>query len=68
MSIEHLSPFWQKVCHFNPVFYLINGFRYAVIGESDVSLTSVIVVCFITLAVAYLMAQYSLKKGSFSRW
>lgn len=34
-SIHSLPPFWQTVSHFNPVFYLIDGFRYAFVGQSD---------------------------------
>jgi ABC-2 type transport system permease protein len=34
-SIHSLPPFWEAVSHFNPVFYLIDGFRYAFVGHSD---------------------------------
>lgn len=34
-SIHSLPPFWQAVSRANPVFYLIDGFRYAFIGQSD---------------------------------
>jgi ABC-2 type transport system permease protein len=36
-SIHSLSPFWQKVSHLNPFFYMIDGFRYGFFGVSDVS-------------------------------
>ncbi|HEX2878377.1 MAG TPA: ABC transporter permease [Polyangiaceae bacterium] len=36
-SINMLPPFWQKVTLFNPVVYLINGFRWSFYGTSDVS-------------------------------
>lgn len=36
-SISMLPPFWQKVTLFNPVVYLISGFRWAFYGISDVS-------------------------------
>ena len=51
-SIHSLPPFWQQVSHFNPIFYMIDGFRYGFFGVSDVSpLTSLIVVvaCFFVL-------------------
>jgi ABC-2 type transport system permease protein len=35
-SIDMLPPFWQKVTLFNPVVYLINGFRWSFYGISDV--------------------------------
>lgn len=36
-SIQSLSPFWQLVSHLNPVFYMIDGFRYGFFGVSDTS-------------------------------
>jgi ABC-2 type transport system permease protein len=37
-SISMLPPFWQKVTLFNPVVYLVNGFRWSFYGIADVSL------------------------------
>jgi ABC-2 type transport system permease protein len=36
-SIHSLPPFWQRVSHFNPFFYMIDGFRFGFFGVSDVS-------------------------------
>jgi ABC-2 type transport system permease protein len=36
-SIHSLPPFWQTLSHFNPFFYMIDGFRYGFLGVSDVS-------------------------------
>ena len=36
-SIHSLPPFWQTLSHFNPFFYMIDGFRYGFFGVSDVS-------------------------------
>jgi ABC-2 type transport system permease protein len=36
-SIHSLPPFWQQVSHWNPVFYMIDGFRYGFFALSDVS-------------------------------
>jgi ABC-2 type transport system permease protein len=36
-SIHSLPPFWQAVSHFNPFFYMIDGFRYGFFGLSDAS-------------------------------
>lgn len=35
-SISMLPPFWQTVTHFNPVLYLISGFRWSFYGLADV--------------------------------
>lgn len=34
-SIHSLPPFWQGLSHFNPFFYMIDGFRYGFFGVSD---------------------------------
>ena len=36
-SVHSLPAFWQTVSHFNPFFYMIDGFRYGFFGISDVS-------------------------------
>ena len=35
-SIHSLPPLWQKVSQFNPFFYLIDGFRYGFLADSDI--------------------------------
>jgi len=36
-AVTMLPPFWQKVSLFNPVVYLISGFRWSFYGIADVS-------------------------------
>ncbi len=36
-SIEMLPPFWRKVSLFNPIFYIVDALRHAVLGVSDLS-------------------------------
>ena len=53
-SIHSLPAFWQGVSHFNPFFFMIDGFRYGFFGVSDVSpwtSIGVVLTCFIVLAV-----------------
>lgn len=53
-SIHSLPVFWQRVSHYNPVFYMIDGFRYGFFGVSDVSPAvslSIVVACFIGVSV-----------------
>jgi ABC-2 type transport system permease protein len=38
-SINMLPPLWQKITLFNPVVYLVSGFRWSFYGVSDVSLS-----------------------------
>ncbi len=68
ISIQNLHPFWQTLSHYNPLFYLINGFRYSMLGQSDVDLKTSVVVTFVGVIITFFMGHFSLKKGSFSRW
>ena len=57
-SIHSLSPFWQTVSHYNPIFYTIDGFRYGFFSVSDVSpWTSLAVVA----GVFAVLAWYTLR-------
>lgn len=62
-SIYTLPAFWQGLSHYNPVFYMIDGFRYGFFGVSDVppevSFT-VVVGCF---AAVSLLTLHLLKRG-----
>jgi len=39
-SISMLPPFWQQVTLFNPVVYLVSGFRWSFYGQADVSIAT----------------------------
>jgi ABC-2 type transport system permease protein len=43
-SIDQLMPFWAGVAHFNPFFFMIDGFRSGFIGGADASAVMGIVV------------------------
>ena len=62
-SIHSLPPAWQVVSHFNPFFYMIDGFRYGFFGVSDTSPWNslVIITCFF-IAVS-VIALRLLQKG-----
>jgi ABC-2 type transport system permease protein len=53
-SVEMLPPFWQTVTLFNPVVYLISGFRWSFYGIADVSvgLSLTMTICFLALCLA----------------
>jgi ABC-2 type transport system permease protein len=62
-SISLLPPFWQGVSHFNPVFYMINAFRYGFLGVADVSLLWSFTVIIAFIVVLYSVVAVLLKKG-----
>jgi ABC-2 type transport system permease protein len=52
-SIHSLPPLWQQISHFNPFFFMIDGFRYGFFGQSDTSpwlSLGVVSLCFALLA------------------
>ncbi len=53
-SIHSLPAFWQRLSHASPFFYMIDGFRYAFFGRSDVDprLSLAVVGCFLLLSAA----------------
>ena len=62
-SIHSLPAAWQVVSHFNPFFYMIDGFRYGFFGVSDISPWNslAIVACFFVVVSA--IALRLLQKG-----
>jgi ABC-2 type transport system permease protein len=62
-SIHSLPSFWQTLSHFNPVFYMIDGFRYGFFGVSDVSPTMSLVVVIATFTALSAIALAMLKSG-----
>ena len=36
-SVQSLPPFWRTISHFNPFFYMIDGFRYGFFAQSDIN-------------------------------
>ena len=62
-SIHSLPPFWQEVSHFNPVFYMIDGFRYGFFGVSDVSPIASLGVASLSFMAVGLATLALLRKG-----
>lgn len=62
-SISMLPPFWQTVTLFNPVVYLVSGFRWSFFGVSDVSIgTSVGMTC-VFMLLCLLTIRWIFKTG-----
>jgi len=62
-SIHSLPPLWKTVSHFNPFFYMIDGFRFGFFGQADVSpwmSVGIVAACFSLLS---LVALSLLKSG-----
>ncbi len=66
-SLSMLPPFWQSLSLFNPVVYLVSGFRWSFFGEADIhiaislAMTLVFLALFMTLTALIFKTGYKLK-------
>ncbi len=63
-SISLLPEFWQKVSAFNPILYMVNGFRYGMLGVSDVNLSQAYGVILVAGAVLFTWCMVLLHRGT----
>ncbi len=62
-SISMLPEFWQKVSMFNPVVYLVSGFRWSFYEISDVNVTVSIIMTLVFLGVCISIMSWIFKTG-----
>jgi ABC-2 type transport system permease protein len=62
-SISVLPPFWQKVTLFNPVVYLINGFRWSFFEVADLSVGLSLAITLVFLAICLVVIWWIFKTG-----
>ncbi|MEO9216844.1 MAG: ABC transporter permease [Rhodanobacter sp.] len=62
-SIHMLPPLWQKVTLFNPVVYLISGFRWSFYGVSDVSIEVSVGMTLVFLGVCLALVWWIFRSG-----
>ncbi|MET4570116.1 ABC transporter permease [Rhodanobacter soli] len=62
-SIHMLPPFWQKVTLFNPVVYLISGFRWSFYGVADVGVGVSVGMTLVFLAICLAAVWWIFRSG-----
>jgi ABC-2 type transport system permease protein len=62
-SMDLLSPFWASVSKLNPLVYVVNAFRYGVLGVSDVSLSFAFGMITVFTAIAFGYSMHLLNSG-----
>jgi ABC-2 type transport system permease protein len=62
-SIDMLPPFWQAVSLFNPVVYLVSGFRWSFYGISDVNIGVSLLAIFGFLAACLAIVAWIFRTG-----
>ena len=62
-SIDMLPPVWQKVALFNPVVYLVSGFRWSFFGQGDVHVGVSLAMTLVFLAVCMGIVAWIFRTG-----
>lgn len=62
-SISMLPPFWQTVSLFNPVVYLVSGFRWSFFEVSDVNVWTSLTMILVFLALCLATVSWMFKTG-----
>ena len=62
-SMDLLPEFWANVSKLNPLVYVVNAFRYGVLGVSDVSLTFAMGMITVFTAIAFTYSMHLLNSG-----
>jgi hypothetical protein len=62
-----LPPVWQKITLFNPVVYLINGFRWSFYGKSDVNVVLSVSMTFAFMLICLSIIAWMFRTGTSSR-
>jgi ABC-2 type transport system permease protein len=62
-SINVLPPFWQKVTLFNPVVYLVSGFRWSFFGLADVGVGLSLAMTLLFLSICLVAVWWIFKTG-----
>lgn len=62
-SVHSLPEWWQAITYANPLFYLINGFRYGFLGITDVSLAISVAMLLAMIAILVGINWYLIRTG-----
>jgi ABC-2 type transport system permease protein len=58
-----LPDFWASVSAFNPILYMVNGFRYGILGVSDVNIITAYAMIIVFLVAAFAICFYLISRG-----
>lgn len=63
-SIKLLPEFWQGVSQLNPVLYMVNAFRYGILGVSDINVASAFIGVMVFIVILSSACLYLLSHGT----
>lgn len=62
-SIELLPDFWESASRVNPILYMVNGFRFGILGESDIGIGFAYAIILVFLVVLYSLSLFLMNRG-----
>ena len=62
-SINLLPEFWQLVSKSNPILYMVNAFRYGMLGVSDIHIQTAFIIIIIFTTLLFSLCLYLLNRG-----
>lgn len=62
-SIDMLPEFWQSVSMANPILYMVNAFRYGILGVSDVRIGTALAVIALFIIMLFALCMTLLSRG-----
>jgi ABC-2 type transport system permease protein len=62
-SIDMLAPFWQDLSRINPILYMVNAFRYGILGLSDVNIHYAFALIVLLNLILFAFGLWLLDKG-----
>jgi ABC-2 type transport system permease protein len=62
-SMDLLPPFWRELAHLNPILYMVNAFRYGLLGVSDIHVGFALAMIVLFIAAAWVYCMYLLESG-----
>jgi ABC-2 type transport system permease protein len=62
-SIALLPEFWQKVSLANPILYMVNAFRYGILGRSDIGIGTAYVILFAFVVILFVACLQLMRRG-----
>ena len=62
-SVDLLAEPWRTISHFNPILYMVNAFRYGMLGVSDIGIGKAYALIVAFAAGLYGLAWYLMHRG-----
>ncbi len=62
-TIALLPPFWQNVSKANPILYMVNAFRYGILGKSDIDIGHAYLILIIFIVVLFTACVQLMRRG-----